>query len=181
MRKLLTTTTLIIGLAFLSVTYADKPANNKKKTAPTKTAAPSALTNLSLSFIQTARAAILRAIPNEPENYILTLYDVNPYTTYFSRRPNRVSGIATSEDFVKAWKVGENNFEIDNPNGLIIPCEIDGATNKSETFYIVRLASPVYKTNKKGLINIQYAVKSIGSRNIIYKHIRFDYVTLIIG
>ena len=165
MRRLFFTIITAIIIAASSFAYAQQ---EQKKT--------SQLSNINLSFIIGADAAMLKSI--HPGYYTLTLYNVSPYITYYTLRPNRVQGVVPLENFVKAWKIGTNSFEDNNPNGVIIPAMIDGIINKSETFYPISLLSPKLDKTKR---NIQFTVRPLGSGGFLYKHMTYKHVVLIVN
>jgi len=133
---------------------------------------------INLLFIQTASHAVLKEMPNRPGYYQLILEDINPYVTYFSQRPKRLGGIVPVENFVKAWNIGPNNFADNNPNGVLVPCTIDGALNTGEEVNLVTLSHPNYYPTKNILV---YLVKPILTQRFVFKEIKYEHVTLLIG
>lgn len=137
--------------------------NNASDTTPTK----SILDDVSLLFVQTANSGSF--IKND-DNYTLTLTNVSPYTTYFSDRPLRISGVSSTEEFVESWCYGANSFDSDPPNAAI---NILGADD-SEDVIIVELFNPVYDAEKETL---QYDAKIISnslSENLQNHQMRAD-------
>ena len=64
-------------------------------------------------FVQNAKSATLK-------DGVLTLASVNPQTIYFSDRPERIVGHASTEDFVTNWgHGGSDSFAADPPNAAL--------------------------------------------------------------
>jgi len=118
-------------------------------TIPTK----SILDDISLLFVQTAKSGSF--IKNNG-NYTLTLNNISSYTTYFSDRPLRISGISSTEEFVASWCDGTNSFDSDPPNAAINILDAD----HSENVIIVELFNPVYDAEKETL---QYDARIISN------------------
>ena len=133
--------------------------------------------NVNLTFIQNAKIGNLVKSSDKPGYYTLTLIDVNPYTIYFSERPNHFGGLVPTQNFVQAWTVGSNSFEVDNPNGAIVAAKIDGVINKNSSIDIVTLSNPKYNVEKG---EMSYLVKPLFPKNFSYNQIQFEYVTLYI-
>lgn len=172
---------IIFSLTTLNFTACNKSSDKKNDTADTSTQLIEKETKeeaeeINLLFIQTAKSAVLKKLSRHGY-YTLTLYDVNPYTTYYSERPKRESGIAAVENFIKAWDVGKNNFQQNNPNILLTAASIDGVPNKDSTFYLLTCSTPEYNIKNGTLV---YVVKPLPKHKLIFEHIKLDYVTLII-
>jgi len=130
---------------------------------------------VNLMFILTAKTAILKA--NRPGLYTLTFIGINPYLTYYTNRPNRTQGLATIGNFMKAWNVGQNNFQTNPPNALITATKINNLENINQQFYIFTLTSPKYSQQQNA---IQFVAKPL-SQKILFKDIRFDNTTMVIN
>ena len=156
---------MVVILFSFSIAYAQKQKSQE-------------LTDINLSFVQTAKSGTLKAISDKPGYYTLTLEDVGPYISYLSERPNRIKGIVPTEKFIQTWGVGNNSFAANNPNGVIIPALVDGVTNKSTVFYTITLSSPQFNQKQ---FTVRYIVKLILSQQFFYKHIHFDHVILLIN
>lgn len=134
-----------------------------------------------LSFIQTADAALLKAIPNRSNQYALFLFNIDPYITFLSVRPNRITQLTPLENFIKAWSIdtGEMpSFEKQNPNAIIVATNINGQPNKNGKTYLVTLSEPRYD-NKQN--QMTYLVKSLQSDQILLSQVQLDDVTIIIN
>jgi hypothetical protein len=147
------------------------------QTKKTQDQTQSEFSNVNLMFIQTAKTAALTTIQNKTGYYTLTLTGVNPYVTYFSERPNRLQGVASLENFVKAWDVGTNSLKDNNPNGVITAVKINGLTNSNEKTFLITLSSPNYNLQKSEL---SYTVKAMDTSGFLFKDIRLEDVILVL-
>ena len=95
--------------------------------------------------IQHAQSGSLSEI-NETA-YSLELNDVSDKTILFSDRPDRIVKSVSISDFIGNWTVGQDNFEVDAPNAVIVVDEQEGKQDVA----IVELFNPVYDTNEKTL------------------------------
>ena len=69
--------------------------------------------NVDYLFVQNAKSATLK-------KGILTLKDVNAQTIYFSDRPERIVGHASTKEFVANWgHGGSDSFAADPPNAAL--------------------------------------------------------------
>lgn len=68
-------------------------------------------------FVQTAKTATIKAVPNQTGVYDLALVSSSPFITYFSDRPMRVTGSVSCVDFEKKWPV---KFKQAAPNADIV-------------------------------------------------------------
>lgn len=134
--------------------------------------------NISLLFIQQADSGILNRAPNKSGTYFLTLYGVSPYITYFSTRPHRIRGIIPAQNFFQSWNTGNNNFQQNNPNGVIVASQVNGEINKNTTTELVILSNPQYDPSRNIL---RYLVKPLVMSSFELQEIHFDYVTLFIS
>ena len=172
-------TFLILSSIFMCVGFhtlvaqSDPTTNQNNQQTTTK----SAFTDLNLIFVQSAKSAILKELPKKPGFYTLTLYNTPPYIAYFAERPNRVTGLATFENFKKAWSVGENSFKINNPNAVLCAAEIDGLTNQNQKFYLMTLSNPLYSIKNS---IARYTIKPLSKQGFLLKQISLKHVNLII-
>lgn len=148
--------------------------------AKAPTAAPAPATNtqpLHISFVQTASAGTLTAVPGQSNQYTLTLNNVSPYISYYIDRPSRATGLAAIKNFVSAWNVGNNSFAQDNPNAVIYAGQINGQPNAG-TAYIVQISSPNYNAASN---QMTYLVTPLGSQSFLLNQIILASVAVIIN
>lgn len=132
---------------------------------------------VSLSFVETAAAVQVTANGGYHE-YRMVLQGVDPYITYYTQRPNSTSGLAALPDFVKAWKVGQNNFQDNPPTAVLYGGIINQTPNKSHNFYIFQLSSP-----ELDLANhqVSYIAKWIGGSKMLFQNMVLNYAVLVIN
>src|SRR4030095_11271953 len=69
---------------------------------------------------------------------VLTLGDASPMTTFFSDRPERLTGQVRNDAFAKLWNEGKNGFKNDPPNAALTVFNPDGKPTQA----IVVLTNP---------------------------------------
>jgi hypothetical protein len=84
----------------------------------------------------------------------VTMKGVSPTTIYFSDRPARIAGHMRTEDFVGVWSLGDESFELDNPNAALSVFTGD----EVETITVV-LSKPVLKRG-----NLSYTIKILDGK-----------------
>ena len=99
-------------------------------------------------FVQAAQSGEFKPIEGKKDTYLLTLNNVNPATTYFSDRPQRIVGNADMVKFLKGLGFSEKN----PPNAAIQLLNGD----KDQETIVVELYNPKYDATKKTL---QYELK----------------------
>ncbi len=117
------------GLAFFALNSANSP---------------------SFLFLQQAQSGTFELANNgNPDEYMLTLENVWPETTYFSDRPQRISGTMSNEEFLGL----DGMFSIDNPpNAAVVLSD----ASSEEDVILVELMNPQYDPAAGRLI---YTVK----------------------
>lgn len=110
-------------------------------------------------FVQTAGSAIVSAVPNKKNTYILILKNVNPYVTYFTERPNRIAGLMPLEEFLKYWQEGKNNFSKNIPNASLVAYHKKKFKGKQLVQHVIELTAPTYNANKK---TVTYIIHDLG-------------------
>ncbi len=70
---------------------------------------------------------------------LLRLETANPHTLYFSDRPDKISGILPTKDFVEHWDEGTDNFQEEPPNAVLVLHQDD-----KPHVSVVVLRDPVY-------------------------------------
>jgi hypothetical protein len=176
MRKLLISAILLILLpicGYAQTCMQPKTTNTQTNAQPTTTQQQIPNT-INLLFVLTAKTAVLKA--NNDGSYTLTFFGVNPYITYFTNRPNRHQGLAAVEDFMKAWTVGSNNFQVNPPNAMLTAVRINNVENNNQQFYIFTLTSPKYNLKQNVM---QFIARPI-TQKILFKDVRFDNATMVI-
>lgn len=115
------------------------------------TATPAATVNKNANylFIQGAKSAELQPADATTGTYTLTLTGVRPYVTYFSDRPNRISGLLKTEKFMGEWtKDGKSSFLKDAPNVGLEGTKMHGIIGTEDKSVILVLSNPTYDSKK---------------------------------
>ncbi len=165
---------ILLGL-FCLTTYADIP---QVQAAQTNTSQSTIPTDANLLFLQTASSATIDPIKGRNGYYYLLLINTGPYITYFTKRPLRANGLASINQFLKAWNLGSNNLNVNPPNGVIIASTINGQPNTSETPLLVILSNPAYIASRNIM---RYVIKPLGSQDLFSDPISLGNLTLVFG
>lgn len=115
---------------------------------------------ISYLFIQSASKAVIEQVPSHPDQYQLILTQIQPFVSYFSDRPNRITGIIPVNQFLDIWKNGNNSFSKVPPNVGVSGSKIHGFFNKTATSFVLELSHPRYDLKNKSL---SYDVKFLSS------------------
>ena len=94
--------------------------------------------------IQNAQSGSISEI-NETA-YTLKLNGVSDKTIMFSDRPDRIVTSVSTFDFIGNWSIGENSFEVDAPNTVLVVDEVE-----KQDIAIVELFNPIYDSDKMTL------------------------------
>jgi len=135
-KKLIVKSFAIASFFVFCTAYADN------KTAPM--AAPA-----NYLFLQNASSGILKAT-KEHGTYQLVLQNVQPNVTYFSDRPNRITGSITLDTFLKEWQK-KNGFKTDAPNVGIEGIKLHAFSRDQEVSVIMILSNPIYDKKSNSL------------------------------
>jgi len=162
----------ICGLDLCSEIPGGKEAYFKQSKTSTDTSAETTAEKLNLLFVQTAEKGKIEK--TDGGKYILTLYNVNEKTIYFSDRPNRVTGQWDTSLYVSLWDKGENSFK-DNPPNAAIQVEFgDGQSDVT----IIELLNPQYdETTDTLTYEIKYLVDDNGDLNYFNKYTDDEFPT----
>ncbi len=141
------------------------------------TSNPNSIGADNLSFVISAAEGKLS--PLKSGSYQLLLNGVSPYTVYYTRRPNRDSGLASMANFVKSWGVGTHSFAQDNPNAALSASNINGVANNQGLVKIFQLSHPTYNIARGTLTLV---ATPIGNNNqIVIKNEVLRGVSLLIN
>lgn len=110
-------------------------------------------------FVQVAKSGALVAKQNQPNTYSLVLKAVEPFTSYFTDRPNRVTGLLATNNFVSIWQ-SENDIRKIPPN---VAMETSNLKNGNHVNQVLVLSDPVYDA-KNHLIT--YTAKSLNGSQL---------------
>lgn len=133
--------------------------------------------NATMLFIQSAPSAVL--IPNSPQTgtYELVLHDVHNTVSYFSERPNRISGTIPIARFVNFWKLqGPDGFNTQAPNADIMGTQIHSIFSAKNANFTFALSQPAYNAKNK---SIAYAATPLqGQQDLPKAPIKLEHVKL---
>lgn len=107
-------------------------------------------------FVQVAKNAQLAPSKTQPGTYNLTLKAVEPFTSYFTDRPNRVTGLLTTNNFVGIWQ-SEVDIRKNPPN---VAMETSNTKNGQRITQVLELSNPVYDAKNH---QITYVAKSLNN------------------
>ena len=83
--------------------------------------------NIAAQFVQTAKSATIVSIAEVKGEYKITLTNVDPYVSFFSDRPERVTGMLPLVEFIKDWNSDtKNSMRRDPPNVAIEGMQTSG-------------------------------------------------------
>lgn len=95
---------------------------------------------LSLFVISAPTAEIVATSkPEGLDQYQIKLMNVQPNLTYFTEKPNRVTGTATANEFIRAWNDNKLDTTINQPNVSVVGY-VNNATKP--TVYVFQLDHP---------------------------------------
>ena len=119
----MTTSYALPAIAALLLAYA--PPAAAQSTAKGQSKAPE------VQFVQVAKNVTFK-------DGVLTLGDASPMTTFFSDRPERLTGQVRNDLFAKLWNEGKNGFKNDPPNASLTVFNPEGKPQQA----IVVLTNP---------------------------------------
>jgi hypothetical protein len=128
------------------------------------------------AFIQTGNQGTLKPVPHQQGMYTLTLNKANPYITYFSDRPKRITNVLTLTQFLKLWNKGIDSFAKDAPNAEVSLIENSHGKMIPHNF-TVELTSKYYDKKTQALT---YKVRFLDSKTPLNKTLKFEYAVLFI-
>lgn len=130
-----------------------------------------------LRFVITANNGSI--VPgDQPNQFVLTLNNVNPYATYYPRRPSREFGLASVQNFIKAWNVGPDNFANDNPNAVLYAGYMNQQENSSNISYVMQLSNPSYSSANNTL---SFNVVLLGNQQLLFQELLMRQVILVVN
>jgi hypothetical protein len=119
----MTTSYALPAIAALLLAYV--PSATAQSTAKGQSKAPE------VQFVQVAKNVTFK-------DGVLTLGDASPMTTFFSDRPERLTGQVRNDLFAKLWNEGKNGFKNDPPNAALTVFNPEGKPQQA----IVVLTNP---------------------------------------
>ncbi|KTC81676.1 hypothetical protein [Legionella brunensis] len=129
-------------------------------------------------FLQNAETGVLKLTPQEG-SYQLVLQNVQPYVTYFSDRPKRMTGLMSIESFLKEWQSNtKNGFKNDAPNVGIEGIKLHAFSNGQTVSVVMVLSNPIYDKNANTLTYMAHELNT--KEGEIKKDIKLNNLVLFI-
>ncbi|MDX1837291.1 hypothetical protein [Legionella taurinensis] len=129
-------------------------------------------------FIQSAETGVLNVTP-EKGTYQLVLKNIQPYVTYFSDRPQRVTGLLPIERFLNEWQSNaKNGFKKDAPNVGIEGIQLHAFSRNQRINVVMVLSNPAYDKKANTLTYTAQALN--GKQDAIKNDIQLKSIVLFI-
>jgi|688.fasta_scaffold582406_1 hypothetical protein len=126
--------------------------------------------NTNLLFIQVAKNGELVPTDAKTYTYKLILKNVEPFTSYFTDRPNRTTGMLHTRDFTNLWS--SQDIKTNPPNVAIESSDIKNGTHINR---VLVLSNPVYDVTKQ---EITYTATILGKTPKPNEKISLGYTVL---
>lgn len=108
--------------------------------------------NITYLFTLSANSAVVKPVNASAGEYSLTLNKVQPYVSYFSDRPNRITGLMPTSKFIQAWNPQSGgNFKQMAPNVDVEGIKVHGIFHQKDMFFILSLNNPQYNQTTHSL------------------------------
>lgn len=133
--------------------------------------------NAHLLFVQISKSAEITPSKDDPKSYTLTLKQVEPYTSYFTDRPSRRTGLIQTTKFINAWQ--QQDIQKSPPN---VALETMDVSNGGRINHVFELSSPVYNNKTHQLTyNAKLLSSKPGQQQSLPSHnIKTGYTVLFI-
>lgn len=116
-------------------------------------------------FLQNAQSGVLKSTPTQGI-YQLTLQGLQPYVTYFSDRPNRITGLMTIDTFLKEWQGNvKSGIKTVAPNVGIEGIKLHAFSRNQEVSFIMVLSNPIYDKKSNTMTYTAHPLKAQGTTN----------------
>jgi hypothetical protein len=120
-------------------------------------------------FVQNAKSAELSKEVGQPGSYHLTLHKPDAFVSYFSDRPQRVTGLLASQKFLNLWDLSSKaHFKQNPPNA---------ALESKNANLIGTLTKPEYN-QKTG--DISYRFTPLNTAKVVATHKNLGYTVLFV-
>lgn len=132
-----------------------------------------------VSFVQSARSAVLMPVAGKQGEYIVKLKTAEPYVSFFAERPSHVTGLISLKDYLSKWEIsGDKGFKGKPPNIALESMMFDKNNQLIPVHFIGTLSDPQY--NSKHAI-MSYRLQVMGADNSKFtKQQRLGYTVLFI-
>lgn len=104
--------------------------------------------NFQLLFIQTAEEAVLRQNPKNPDQWTLTLKNVDPEIAYFSESPKKMAGKVSISNFLQEWDTKTSKR---TPQGALVTKFSHSSAQGSDQERQIYLSNPRWSSKNNTL------------------------------
>ncbi len=160
---------VILGIFMLGTAYAatDAAPTQKKEKA------------IEYLFIETAQTGDMQKDTTQDNTYIITLKNVDPWVTYFSNVPERITGFMPLQDFVQLLaRETQTKYQAGLNSGLIAFANAKEKTGKMSR-YILSIKQPEFDPATQTLILKAHIVPG-AQKDPIPKEVDFHHISLFI-
>ncbi len=132
-------------------------------------------------FIQTAKIGNMQKVPNQNNTYVITLRETDPWITYFSNVPKRITGFMHIDDFSRLLAAETKTKYKAGLNSGIIALINSEANNSREKMvrYVLSIKDPQYDPDTQSVTFTAHIVPGI-QKNAIPSNINFIHASLFI-
>lgn len=131
-----------------------------------------------LLFVQLADSGLLVPIQDKSGYYQLNLTGVKAFIGYFSDRPQRISGLYPTAQFIAKWDAGKKSDSFNRvPPNVVLHAVISGPFETKMINLPLQLSQPTYDANTKTL---QYTAQVLPGVKVKVPSSKMDNVTLFI-
>jgi hypothetical protein len=169
---------VILGLFMLGTAYAGTVVNTNTTAPQTSTNAPTQKVqdDTEYLFIETAKIGHMKKDPNAENTYAITLTEVDPWITYFSNVPKRITGFMHMKDFLQLLaSETQTKYKAGLNSGLIALTQ----PNDKMARYILSIKDPKYNMQTQTITFTAHIVPG-AQKNSIPDNVDLQHVSLFI-
>lgn len=116
-----------------------------------------------VSFVQSARSAVLTPVAGKQGEYVVKLKTAEPYISFFADRPSHVTGLISLKDYLSKWEIsGDKGFKGKPPNIALESMMFDKTKQLVPVHFIGTLSEPQYNSKNA---TMTYRLQVLGSDN----------------
>lgn len=163
MKQVLTAGAAIIGLTslFSATSLADIRSTPKKD-------------DTALLFVQAAKSATLTPVDAKKGIYSLKLQEAEPFVSYFTDAPKRVSGQMQLDEFYRNWQKGVKSKSDYTPNAAMQSVDVATKVHVNRVF---ELNAPSYDAKAH---TVTYKATLVGEQGLPQAALNLGYTELFI-
>lgn len=132
-----------------------------------------------VSFVQSARSAVLIPMAGKQGEYIVKLKTAEPYISFFADRPSHVTGLISLKEYLTKWEIsGDKGFKGKPPNIALESMMFDKNNQLIPVHFIGTLSEPQYNSKHS---TMSYRLQVLGTDNSKFsKQQQLGYTVLFI-